>query len=66
MLLMYSKDNQENQQKLMFIDIPHQIKCICKTMRYQPMKGGQTKEKSISVNRNKGKNVDLYYHTLKA
>lgn len=49
----------------MFIDIPHQIKCICKTMRYQPMKGGQNKEKSISVNRNKGKNVDLYY-TLKA
>lgn len=65
MLLMYSKDNQENQQKLMFIDIPHQIKCICKTMWYQPMKGGQNKEKSISVNRNKGKNVDLYY-TLKA
>lgn len=50
----------------MFIDIPHQIKCICKKMGYQPMKGGQNKEKSISVNRNKGKNVDLYYHTLKA
>lgn len=56
---MCSKDNKENQQKLMFIDIPHQKNVSAR--QWGTSQWREREKKSISVNRNyEKKKFNLY------
>lgn len=61
---MCSKDNKENQQKLMFIDIPHQKNVSAR--QWGTSQWREREKKSISVNRNYEKKMFNLYYTLKA
>lgn len=61
---MCSKDNKENQQKLMFIDIPHQKNVSARQRGTSQWR--EREKKSISVNRNYEKKMFNLYYTLKA
>lgn len=61
---MCSKDNKENQQKLMFIDIPHQKNVSAR--QWGTSQWREREKKSISVSRNYEKKKFNLYYTLKA